>query len=570
MKKSVTALLAAALVLTTGLPSAAQQTDYVPTPVTISKDKVKENGKLYYSHVVLERQTLFSISKAYGVTVQDIYDANPTLKLEQEGLKTYQILLIPIVEQASETASTVTETTAPAAAASAPEPAETAEDYIYHTVKWYEDLGIIARKYGVSKEAIMKANSMTSPTLSRKQKLRIPVGAGAETEGQGSVVDAATEAISGAIQEGKEILGDIADAISDKADEIFYTGKNDITAELVLPFNASKSPSENNLDFYSGVLMAARELKDEGISLDLNVYDCSTGVGALSQDRLGRCDFVLGPISASDLSAVLDIPHGSTPVVSPLEPKAAHLADSTRNFIQAPSSSDAQCADLVKWLGQEKRSSDKIVLLQEKGAALSAAAAALVSHLEQSGLEYSTISYGLLEGKDIAGSIEKVAAGEGFTTRIVVASEKEAFVSDVVRHANLLSHRKHVIALYCLSKVRSFETIEVENLHNTNLHASISYYIDYEDVKVQRFLLAYRALFNTEPGPFAFQGYDTAYNFAKMSSKYGSRWIDKLDSQTLKGLQSDFRFERTPGGGYTNKAVRRIVYGPDFSIKIVN
>ena len=91
-------LMAACLLAGAGLPASAQDSGYKATPVTISRDKVRRDGKLFYSHVVLEKQTLFSISKAYGVTLQDIYDSNPTLNLETEGLKTYQILLIPVVE----------------------------------------------------------------------------------------------------------------------------------------------------------------------------------------------------------------------------------------------------------------------------------------------------------------------------------------------------------------------------------------------------------------------------------------------------------------------------------------
>lgn len=576
MKKSVIAILAAALALASGLQAAAQEQEYVPTPVTVSKDKVKSGGKLYYSHVVLERQTLFSISKAYGVTVQDIYDANPALKLEQEGLKTYQILMIPIVEQEKPAEEEQPAEARPAAQ----EPAaveqtldagdESDGQYIYHTVKWYEDMNLVAKKYKVSKEAIMKANGMTSPVLGKKQKLRIPVGPGVPAYEGDEVAEAALpEAQEDTLGHDKNIFETIGEAIADKAEELFYVGKKDISAALILPFNASKQPNDNNLDFYSGVLMAARELKEEGINLSLKVFDCSAGVAAVTEEQLEDCDLVLGPISMADLSATLKVAPERIAVVSPLEPKAADLAGIHPNFIQAPSSSDAQSADLIKWLGEETRSSDKVILLREKGTALSSAAASLVSSLEQSGIEYSTITYGLLEGKRLADSIEKLVSVEQ-TTRLVVASESEAFVSDVVRNANLLAHRKHEIALYCLSKVRSFETIEVENLHNTNLHVSISYYVDYDAAKVQRFLLAYRALFNTEPGPFAFQGYDTAYTFGKMCSKYGRHWPDKLDGQTQKGLQSNFLFEQTEAGGHTNKAVRRIVYGPDFSIKLIN
>ena len=171
MKKLVMICLAAALLLG-AVPLHAQDTEYKATPVTISKDKVRENGKLYYSHVVLERQTLFSIAKAYGVTIQDIYHANPTLKLETVGLKTYQILHIPYVENAPGAEAPAPAQKAQTTVVSAP--AAQPGEYIIHTVKWYEDLDSIAKKYGVSKEAIMKANGMTSPQLSRKQKLRIP------------------------------------------------------------------------------------------------------------------------------------------------------------------------------------------------------------------------------------------------------------------------------------------------------------------------------------------------------------------------------------------------------------
>ena len=67
--------------------------DYVPTPVTVSREKVKLNGQVYLSHVVLERQTLYGICKAYGVTEEELYQANPSLK--ETGLQKNAILLVP-------------------------------------------------------------------------------------------------------------------------------------------------------------------------------------------------------------------------------------------------------------------------------------------------------------------------------------------------------------------------------------------------------------------------------------------------------------------------------------------
>ena len=552
MRKSIMISMAAFLLLGAGMPARAQDTEYKATPVTISRDRVRNNGKLYYSHVVLEKQTLFSIAKAYGVSIQDIYDSNPTLKLETEGLKTYQILLIPVVENlpaatGSGTPTDVTERTEAV-------PSAQSGSYITHTVKWYEDLGSIAKKYNVSKEAIMRANGMTSPTVTRRQKLRIPTG----------TTETAEE------ERPKGILETLGEAITEKAEEFLYTGKKDVSAALIMPFNAQKSPSENNLEFYSGVLLAAYDLKSEGINVDLSVYDAVGGNIPVTSDKFGDFDLVIGPVSTTDLTSALRLSPSGTPIISPLEPKAIDLARVYGNLIQAPSSAESQSEDLVKWLAQDYRNGDKIILLTEKNATLTSAASTLISSMQSSGLPYTTLNYGVLEGRNISSSIEREASNGG-ATRLVVASESEAFVSDVVRNANILSLRNNRsidIVLYGLSKVRSFDTIELEYLHNTKLHVAISYYIDYDSPAVQKFLLAYRALFNAEPGPFAFQGYDTAYNFIKMCSKYGKRWPDKLDDEPMRGLQSNFMFERR--GGHINKAVRRVVYGPDFSITLVN
>ena len=568
MKKLVMICLAAVLLFGAG-PLSAQNTEYKATPVTISKDKVRENGKLYYSHVVLERQTLFSIAKAYGVSLQDIYDANPTLKLETEGLKTYQILHIPYVEKAPGAEETAPAQTAPSNTVTTA-PAAQPGDYIIHTVKWYEDLGAIAKKYGVSKEAIMRANGMTSPQLSRKQKLRIPPAGAEIPEDIPAVVDEdIAEAEEDDEDKPKNIFETIGEAISEKAEEFLYTGKKDVTAALIMPFNAAKSPNENNLEFYSGVLMAARDLKSEGINVDLSVYDAVGGNIPVTAEKFGSCDVVIGPISTADLSGTLKISPSGTPIVSPLEPKAVELAKVYGNLIQAPSSSENQSEDLVNWLAEEYRPGDRVVLLVEKNATRTAAANVIVEKMQESGLQYSTITYGPLEGRNLSNSIE--SPGSGRSIRLIVASESEAFVNDVVRNANRLAlrnNRRDNVVLYSISKIRSFDTIEVEYLHNANLHVSISYFVDYDSPAVQRFLMKYRALFNAEPGPFAFQGYDTAYNFIKMCSKYGRRWPDKLDEESMRGLQSNFSFDRR--GGHINKAVRRIVYGQDYSIKLVN
>ena len=86
-------ILAVALMLSLTAQQRLDAQTYVNTPVEISKEKVRIDGKICYSHIVLERQTLYSISKAYGVTLEDIYRFNPTVK--EVGLKKNSIIIIP-------------------------------------------------------------------------------------------------------------------------------------------------------------------------------------------------------------------------------------------------------------------------------------------------------------------------------------------------------------------------------------------------------------------------------------------------------------------------------------------
>ena len=84
MNRKIIHILAASLLIAAADTAVFAQ-EYIAPQVVVSKEKVRSGGKVYYSHVVQERQTLYSISKAYGVTIAEIYESNPE-KLAQEVL----------------------------------------------------------------------------------------------------------------------------------------------------------------------------------------------------------------------------------------------------------------------------------------------------------------------------------------------------------------------------------------------------------------------------------------------------------------------------------------------------
>lgn len=542
---------------------------YPQVPVSISTEKVKIDGKVYYSHIVLEKQTLYSISKAYGVTVQDIYDANPAL--QTEGLKKNAIILIPSAQPAA-TAQTAQGTNpdneisdAPAqddngskAAKKNRRNREKVQDvYIVHTVRWFEDLDMISEKYGVPVDIIMEVNGLTGRKLTNRQKLKIPADLKAYLEER-----AASQA------QGQQQAEESTEATAQ--DRHISMPKTDINAILMLPFNAVEgSGSESNMDFYSGALLAARDLGLSGTGVDLSVYDVAGGTSPVTADRLRMSDVAIGPVSKSALAALLEIAPEDRYIVSPFDQRAEALVATNKNFVQAPASVSAQYENLTDWITESRTPDEPLIVVFEKGMREESESNAAETYLQASGQTYSSFSYSILEGRNVLEPI-KALMNQEKTNRVLVISESEAFVNDLVRNLNLLIHEDYRIVLYGPSKLRSFETIDVEDYHNVNLHLAMSYYVDYDSPEVQDFLLKYRALYNTEPGPFAFQGYDLMHYFVKVCAKYGTGWGEFIENEdTARLLQSDFKFRRYGEGGLENIGIRRLVYGPDYSVKLL-
>ncbi|MBR5835706.1 MAG: LysM peptidoglycan-binding domain-containing protein [Bacteroidales bacterium] len=555
MKSTISTTLILALALTLTVPGATVAQEYISAPVIVSKEKVKVDGKICYSHIVKEKQTLFSIAKAYEVSIDDIYALNPTLK--ESGLKKNLIILIPSKETVKEP---IVETVV------LKEPTQETTVKITagkkqktHTVKWYEDLDTIAEKYGITVEALMAANGLTEKAVTKRQKLVIPEP------------DAVVETEEAVIAEENEdeIISETEDAVVEEEAEdsvIVFVPKEDVKATLILPLKASTdNVSRNNMDFYSGVLLAIKDLAEYGISTELNVYDSSDSSHPISSEDINDSDLIIGPVSSGDLGRLLDSGYDAKAVISPLDSRAESYAYTNGNFIQVPTPLMAQYQDLTEWIREDTMPGDTLLIISEKGARTTDAISQMREAADSSGLTFIPFSYSILEGRDVTEPLTKLMTASG-TNRVMIASDSEAFVNDVVRNLNILVYNKLNVVLYAPARIRHFETIEVENLHNTSLHASLGYLIDYEDMKVKNFLLKYRALYNTEPSQYAFQGYDIATFFIGMCSKYGSDWIMKLDGSENHMLQSTFKFTYIEDGGFVNKGIRRVVYGNGWSV----
>lgn len=586
----------------TFFPDTSHAQAYQATPVTVSTEKVRIGGKLYYSHKVLEKQTLYSISKAYGATIEDIIKTNPSIGEKGEHLRAGTVLLIPAEPseaQDRKTSSKTADTVKTAAQAPPGTPEKSNDtgdddkdegrfdwaDYSIHTVKWYENLQSIARKYGMSEELLVEFNGLESTVLRKRQKIKIPdaefiprlqamIESGKKNDRPADEAPAESPAVTAA--------DTVAAALP--VDGLYVVPDPDapVRIALVLPLDCvfeGSGGNTNYMDFYSGALVAAKNMSEKGVSIELNVIDTQEYNNAseiAESGRLDGSDYVIGPVHAKQIQEILPFCKSKgIDIVSPLDPKAAEYLENETELIQVPLSADNQYEDIAAWIQEEGDFPCTVLVLAEVGGESTVAEMEKATGaLQGKNIDYKVFSYNILQGRGVEQSIGRYFDSLK-TNRVIIASENEAFVNDAVRNLNTLrTINKYDIHAYGTARLRGFETIEPEHFHNINMHLSMAYYVDYGDPETMEFLREYRALFNAEPTPFAFQGYDIFTFFTAAAAIQKQNVTTMLeDIPTARLLQSDMKFRReTDGygriGGYENTAARRIVYGDNYSMAV--
>lgn len=319
---------------------------------------------------------------------------------------------------------------------------------------------------------------------------------------------------------------------------------------LAMPLD---SASAGNIDFYCGALVAARDMGDNGEKINLRAFDSSTG--SISGQLMEDSDVFIGPIGFDEVGKALEHCPGNKVLVSPLDPRCREFT-STRHLVQVPASLEEQLRELARWAWESTNSDNgRLVVLLESA---DNSPDVIVDELKRIGADFS-LTAGYM-------SVGKLCDKERRTI-FITGSEKDYFTAGAVRQVSVLAMQHNNVSLFCPSRVRSLENLNVELIHSANVHLTTTYQVDYSREDVRNFVIAYRSLFRAEPNSFAFHGYDTMKYFTEICSKFGRQWYRKLPEFPGDGLQTGFRFRETESG-MENVSVKRVIYNQDYSITI--
>ena len=217
------------------------------------------------THKVKKGETLYRIAATYGLTVEDIEQANP--HLSDKTLKKGTKLLIPSQSAKRAKAEQARKDSLAAIEANGQK----------HLVKAGETLWGLSQQYGVSLDDIKRANPQMAPAFN--------------------------------LQAGTTIV------IRPAKNAILPQGFDQIKIAVMLPLSAKGIAADRSMEFYRGLLLAANDLKAEGKRMTIYAYDEPAKSDSIKQQmakiRADGVHFLIGPIQPSHLNAAADALRGS-------------------------------------------------------------------------------------------------------------------------------------------------------------------------------------------------------------------------------------------------------------------
>ena len=522
----------------------------------------------FIKHTVGKRQSLYSISKQYGITEEDIIKYNPEAK---KGIKKNQILQIPIYHKEEIIAQD--------------------EFFIYHKVLEGETLYSITKKYNVTEKQILQINPGVENELKVGRILNIPKKELTE----------------------KEILilkGEIPDLIN--IDPLYFTDPSCLPCKdfiyqedysykvaLLMPFflntNYSRSyglvndPDKGSFhkntevffEYYEGMLLAINNLRELGMSIDLFVYDTendSTKVASIfNKFEMQNMDLIIGPVYsdnydiASNFAAQYRIN-----IVSPFSKKNKILQNNPF-FFQVNPSEEILLANTAK--SMTKYIDSNIVVVHNNSVEEQNLIKIFKENLAKTffdenqtdTLDIKEVIYKVQGKKGLKNSLIK-----GESNIVIIPSSNEVFVSNVLNYLNTLaSISKYRIVVYGMPSWEMFRDLELVFYQNLNVSFPSPNYTVQDDWQVIKFQEDYLELYNTTPSIYSYQGYDVAYYFLSAIKRYGKYFQFCISARDVEpnpvGLSLYFNFLRIDKySGFENNGVHIIRYDKNLELQKVN
>ena len=536
----------------------------IPADKTQANTPNDNNADGTLRHTIKSKETLFQLGQLYGVTPDEICAANPGLSIS--NFQVGKTIIIPRPEAKNTPATQDIQQKQ-----DLPEIATT------HKVRWRETIEKICKKYEISEEDFLAVNpQLESRKLKRKTIVNIP----AKREHTNTPAE----------QEQEEQQ---APSIVEEQEPPKNNKKDDGTTEVavILPFLLDRfAPNEQTLmvEFYQGFLMAVEQLKREGHSFVINTFDSGFKDKSLdsliNSGSLNKADLIIGayyPKHNKELARFAET--SNTPLIIPFSNKETELfsnpqvffvntvqshimPDISRNFAATfPNANVVFVEDSIK--------SEKPEFIK-----------AMTVTLDSDSIPYSIIPIEKItidhyeEPDSLMSAIRNLAVDSRETIFIPTSSSRETFsrilpglVMASAIDTALMSNYK----LFGYPEWQVYAQQAREQLYEVDTYFYSTFFSHYSMPDAAQFHNEYIRWFNSDLQKIyprrGMLGYDIGYLFLLAASRYGEEFPEKINEVEYSPIQTGFKFERINGSGaFMNKKLYFIHYNRDYNIEKID
>ncbi len=523
-------------------------------PVVRSTDSAQTNGKF---HTIAQGETLYRLSVENNVSVKEIMDANPGLSAQ--NFKIGQVITIPAPTGSSPLASTIetSEEGIPEVITSANESVNTQEEpyKCIHVVKRRETIFRICKTYDITQAEFLEANPQY-----RKSKLRngaeviIPFSARELREREQSRHKA------------EIVLESIPDSTLFRLNAPKHkheTGK--VNAALILPFSLSDASTVDQMkmvEFLQGVLLGIEKLKDERISVNLKVIDSGRN-GAdrissiLSSEGMDDMDLVI--FGSKEAAQIGEASRWSSekniPLVLPLNSNADFVFSNPHVFqLNTPQSYIYQ--EVYDHFFKQFRKPNIIIIDAADGTS-NEFMNGLMNEIIERNIPHETIALRNLN-VSITGRLKP-----DYQNIFIINSKEASPLVTALPMLQLITRNKDQVIETHLFGYPEYQTYTVDHLDEMYEVDTWFYSWFYTNNMLKEsidFGNTFRRAFGRQMiisyPSYASYGFDTSYFFLKGASQYGDELEENLKFIRINPVQMGFKFERVNNwGGFINRKV---------------
>jgi len=492
--------------------------------------------KEYIEHIVEKRQTLFAITKKYDISLEELKNLNPEL---ENGLKTGMKLRIPVQKEAENTKQKKAKK-------------ESKTVLIKHIVKPKETLYSISKIYNVDVEDVIKLNPTSLASLIIGSELTIEVKkeiAANLEKPEPRQVEIETPKPTVVTNE-PQYLTRLSKNVKPNTIPI----KIAVLMPLVIENAKADAINERFQEFYAGLLVAAKEAKNKGVSIDILTFDTQKSeekvIEILQNPLLKNVDLIIGPAYSNQVPLVSEFAKSNK--INTIIPFTSKVIDINENpyLLQFNPSRNIETEYLSNLLMQQYKN-DNIIFVDLPNVSESDA-----------GFECSSNLKSILTTKNRKFNVVEIGPDVTLQSAVIPETDKSnIFIFNTDKFSSVFPYLSYLNSNALNFNILLYEQYSWKNL-NTQVKFKSFSIAPFKPLLNEEDFTSYNSLFQksfnwkiSASNPrYDVLGYDLGnYAFAliyELGQQFG--W-GKTKLPLASGIQSFLKFERaTPTGGFIN------------------